>query len=308
MEQPELGKKIVELRKAKGITQEELVAKCNLNVRTLQRIESGVVIPRSYTVRIIFAALGYNDSLENMYTNSSEIGHVYTNRLEQFYKYVIDLFNLNSNKMKKISILATSSIFLVFSLFFINAKILAQKYTIVIDAGHGGKDIGAQIKDKAIEKDITLSLTKILQEKSKDNTDFKLIFTRDNDEFVEIDKRMNKAIEVKADLFISIHVNSNANKEFSGIECYAAKVSDYKTKSEQIGKLFVDEFKQLKEIKTQDSIKYADFKVIKYCKSPALLFNIGYLTNSNDLAYVTNIHNQRLICDKIINAISKIDK
>jgi len=46
MRQPELGKKIVELRKAKGLTQEELVAECNLNVRTLQRIESGVVMPR----------------------------------------------------------------------------------------------------------------------------------------------------------------------------------------------------------------------------------------------------------------------
>jgi len=40
MNQPDLGKRIVELRKAKGLTQEELVAKCNLSVRTLQRIEA----------------------------------------------------------------------------------------------------------------------------------------------------------------------------------------------------------------------------------------------------------------------------
>ncbi|HEY3371256.1 MAG TPA: helix-turn-helix transcriptional regulator [Prolixibacteraceae bacterium] len=43
MKQPDLGKKIAELRKAKSLTQEELVEKCNLNVRTLQRIEAGVV-------------------------------------------------------------------------------------------------------------------------------------------------------------------------------------------------------------------------------------------------------------------------
>ena len=55
MNQPDLGKKIAELRKAKGFTQEELVEKCNLSVRTLQRIESGEVTPRSYTVKIIFA-------------------------------------------------------------------------------------------------------------------------------------------------------------------------------------------------------------------------------------------------------------
>lgn len=59
MKQPELGKKISELRKAKGMTQEELVEKCNLNVRTVQRIEAGEVTPRSFTVKALFDALGY---------------------------------------------------------------------------------------------------------------------------------------------------------------------------------------------------------------------------------------------------------
>jgi transcriptional regulator with XRE-family HTH domain len=59
MKQPQLGKKISELRKAKGMTQEELVEKCNLNVRTIQRIEAGEVTPRSYTVKALFEALDY---------------------------------------------------------------------------------------------------------------------------------------------------------------------------------------------------------------------------------------------------------
>jgi transcriptional regulator with XRE-family HTH domain len=57
MKQPGLGKKITELRKAKGMTQEELVEKCNISVRTIQRIESGEVTPRSYTVKTILTAL-----------------------------------------------------------------------------------------------------------------------------------------------------------------------------------------------------------------------------------------------------------
>lgn len=57
MTQPELGRKISELRKAKGLTQEELVEKCNISVRTLQRIETGEVTPRSYTLKTILAAL-----------------------------------------------------------------------------------------------------------------------------------------------------------------------------------------------------------------------------------------------------------
>jgi transcriptional regulator with XRE-family HTH domain len=57
MKQPELGHKIQNWRKAKGLTQEELVEKCNLNVRTLQRIEAGEVLPRSYTVKSILEVL-----------------------------------------------------------------------------------------------------------------------------------------------------------------------------------------------------------------------------------------------------------
>lgn len=64
MKQPELGKKISEMRKAKGLTQEELVELCNLNVRTIQRIEAGEVTPRSYTVKALFEALGAK--VENM--------------------------------------------------------------------------------------------------------------------------------------------------------------------------------------------------------------------------------------------------
>lgn len=57
MKQPQLGQKIQEWRKAKGLTQEELVERCNINVRTIQRIEAGEVTPRSYTVKAILEVL-----------------------------------------------------------------------------------------------------------------------------------------------------------------------------------------------------------------------------------------------------------
>jgi transcriptional regulator with XRE-family HTH domain len=60
MKQPELGKRIVELRTAKGLTQEELVELCNISIRTIQRIENGEVTPRSFTVKTILAALGHD--------------------------------------------------------------------------------------------------------------------------------------------------------------------------------------------------------------------------------------------------------
>ena len=86
IQQPELGKKISDLRKAKGLTQEELVDKCNLNVRTLQRIESGEVTPRTYTIRLIFEALEYS------FDKSQDDKGLILKWLEQFFICFIDLF------------------------------------------------------------------------------------------------------------------------------------------------------------------------------------------------------------------------
>jgi len=59
MKQPELGKKIAELRQAKRLTQTELAEMCNLGLRTIQRIESSEVNPRSFTLKVIFSSLDY---------------------------------------------------------------------------------------------------------------------------------------------------------------------------------------------------------------------------------------------------------
>jgi transcriptional regulator with XRE-family HTH domain len=75
MQQPQLGLKIIELRKQKGLTQEELVDQCNINVRTLQRIESGEVSPRSYTIKTILSALDYD------YETLQEVDNVAENKI-----------------------------------------------------------------------------------------------------------------------------------------------------------------------------------------------------------------------------------
>ncbi|WP_105070122.1 helix-turn-helix domain-containing protein [Nonlabens arenilitoris] len=70
MNQPELGNYIAQLRKEKGLTQEELVELCNINVRTIQRIENGDVTPRSYTVKNILEALG--KSIDEVFKTSEK--------------------------------------------------------------------------------------------------------------------------------------------------------------------------------------------------------------------------------------------
>jgi len=117
MNQPELGKKIAELRKAKGLTQEELVSKCKLTARTLQRIESGVVTPRSYTIKMLFAALDYNVYNFSESDSKKRVSAFVQHKTEQFYKCVIDLFNLKTNTMKKVTILSIVCIAIGFCLF-----------------------------------------------------------------------------------------------------------------------------------------------------------------------------------------------
>ena len=159
MNQPDLGRKIAELRKAKGYTQEELVEKCNLNVRTLQRIESGEVTPRSYTVKAIFAALDYTvyDSSESTANRFSEAESVVPNRLGQFYRYVFDLFNLKTHTMKKLSILSVTIFIIVFSSFFVFAESKAQKAGKAIKAINDSQDkLNKWITEGQVDSVLTL--------------------------------------------------------------------------------------------------------------------------------------------------------
>jgi transcriptional regulator with XRE-family HTH domain len=82
MRQPELGKKISELRKAKGLTQEELVEKCNISVRTIQRIETGDVTPRMYTIKTILAALDHD--LDAISDDGTQFTEPLSNRVKDF--------------------------------------------------------------------------------------------------------------------------------------------------------------------------------------------------------------------------------
>ena len=93
--------------------------------------------------------------------------------------------------------------------------------TIVIDPGHGGKDPGAVgFSKKVFEKDITLAIAEKLKAKIEENSDIKVYLTRSGDSFVSLRERTEFANDVKADLFISVHINAHANNSVTGIEVY----------------------------------------------------------------------------------------
>jgi len=110
MQQPELGKKIAELRKSKGLTQEELVELCKLNVRTLQRIESGDVTPRSYSLKVLAKALDFE------FKEFTDEKHA----IRRFVENAWDCINFKNNTMKKVGILSTSLLVVLLAAFMIN--------------------------------------------------------------------------------------------------------------------------------------------------------------------------------------------
>jgi len=92
--------------------------------------------------------------------------------------------------------------------------------TVVIDAGHGGKDPGA-IGKRSKEKNIVLDVALLTGSYIKQNLpDVKVIYTRDKDEFIELHRRAAIANENDADVFISIHCNASKNTSVSGAETY----------------------------------------------------------------------------------------
>ena len=112
---------------------------------------------------------------------------------------------------------------LVIALFFVLPVSQAKEktFTVVIDAGHGGKDPGARgssINEKAINLAVALRLGSLISEK---HDDVKVIYTRKTDVFIELDERANIANRNKADLFISIHTNAvKRGSSVSGTETY----------------------------------------------------------------------------------------
>lgn len=116
-------------------------------------------------------------------------------------------------------------IVLLFTILFLSSSAISaaeDKFVVVIDAGHGGKDGGAvrgTYKEKEINLAVALTLGKLIEANMKD---VKVIYTRKNDTFVDLYKRAEIANKAKANLFISIHTNSTAAKTTtaSGADTY----------------------------------------------------------------------------------------
>lgn len=116
-------------------------------------------------------------------------------------------------------------IILSFLLILLSNFIFSQKkFTVVLDAGHGGSDHGANRTYSDIgriaEKDVTLAVVLRIGNMLEKNKDFKVIYTRKYDEYPSLSDRTNLANRSKADLFVSVHCNSAVRSSAYGTETY----------------------------------------------------------------------------------------
>lgn len=98
------------------------------------------------------------------------------------------------------------------------------QFTVVIDPGHGGEDNGATGPGGIEEKNITLALAKTLKEALRKRPGLRVLLTRQYDVYVPLHERTAFANKSKADVFISIHLNSAPKKDVNGIETFFSSV------------------------------------------------------------------------------------
>jgi N-acetylmuramoyl-L-alanine amidase len=180
---------------------------------------------------------------------------------------------------------------------------LDKTITVVIDAGHGALQDGAQQGDIS-ESEIALAIAKKIKAQNT-NKNIRVILTRETAETIDLQKRVAIASENKADLFLSIHINAAPQeKERHGMEVIVpSKKPSYQQHSELLGSVLVQELGGL--YPTKPDLKQTTIWVIDHNICPAVLIECGYLTNENDLAFIRQDKNQSRLADKILNAIAQ---
>lgn len=171
--------------------------------------------------------------------------------------------------------------------------------TIVIDPGHGGKDQGTSGR-KYLEKDLTLRVSRMLADTLR-RQGYTVYLTRSSDVQVALEQRPLIPDRVRGDLFVSIHANSAADRGINGIETfmvapqgtastYDTRVWSSKKRGNQFDKYNTRLAYDVHRLLIQNSgapdrgIKHANFLVLRDAGCPAILVEIGFLSNAAEEA------------------------
>ena len=212
---------------------------------------------------------------------------------------------------------------------------------IVIDPGHGGKDPGARGRAGTQEKTIVLDIAQRLRRDLEDKG-IKIIMTRSKDEFVSLEKRTEIASQAKADLFVSIHANASRMRNAHGMEIFYLRELDSSEKNEDqvkenkkilfkqyamsrnssdLENILSDMLYSYKRSESQALANYvtqrasggahtlnrgsktAGFFVLRNTLIPAILVEVGFLSNPNEERLLKSIDYRQKIADGLARSI-----
>lgn len=213
---------------------------------------------------------------------------------------------------------------------------------IVIDPGHGGRDPGTYIKGGIKEKNIVLRLAKVLAAKIEERLDCEAILTRNRDVFMSLERRTALANMKKADLFISLHVNSYKQKGVHGVETYFLNLAtdaravmvaarENATSEKNISDLqqilndlmlntkITESSRLAREVQrgmiggankgysgVRDlGVKQAPFYVLIGAEMPAILVETGFITNTRERKRLLSKKYQENLAEGIVSGIER---
>jgi N-acetylmuramoyl-L-alanine amidase len=213
---------------------------------------------------------------------------------------------------------------------------------IVVDAGHGGDDLGAVGRRGVREKDIVLGVALELARLLKDDPKFKVILTRSDDRFIPLKRRAEIANEANADLFISLHANSAPRKGARGFETFflSAAKSDEARATEQLenaslrfeeshaasgtddldfiltdllqNQFLVESADLAQTIQSEFSqslsvpdrgVNQAGFVVLYQAYMPAVLVETGFISNADEELWLSAKSNQKKLAHALYRSI-----
>jgi N-acetylmuramoyl-L-alanine amidase len=168
--------------------------------------------------------------------------------------------------------------------------------TVVVDAGHGGKDSGAYRRYGPPEKMIALDVAQRLNRKLRESQ-LKTVMTRNSDVFIELNDRVAIENAQKNAIFVSIHFNDSRRRRIRGFETYYHSGASFDLASQIQAKLMTI------PNSANGGVHTANFRVLRLATCPAVLVECGYLSNRSEGNKTRDSEYRELLADRIAEAI-----
>src|SRR5881392_1961247 len=168
--------------------------------------------------------------------------------------------------------------------------------TVVVDAGHGGKDSGAYRRYGPPEKLVTLDVAERLNRKLRESK-LKTVMTRSSDVFIPLDERVTIENSQKNAIFVSIHFNDSRRRGIRGFETYYHSGASIDLASRIQEKLMTIPHSANRGVHT------ANFRVLRLAYYPAVLVECGFLSNRSEGSQARDWEYRELLADRIAEAI-----